>query len=185
MKYMLILFAPVICSFIINHLQAQTAAVDNKVSQSITFRPIPKGPTVLGIFQGRFPCLDIARQLKISTNADCIKLKSSLILYQDPVTFHPTSYTLTIVGGGDVIQRDGNSFREKVLEGKWSIVKGIKSHPGKEIYQLEAGQQGAYFYLLKGDENVLFILDENKGFRVGNEDFSYTLNRVILVPGNK
>ncbi|HMH33129.1 MAG TPA: hypothetical protein VK543_08875 [Puia sp.] len=41
--------------------------------------------------------------------------------------------------------------------------------------------QGAYFYFLKGDENVLFVLDEKKQLRVGNEDFSYTLNRVELV----
>jgi len=50
---------------------------------------------------------------------------------------------------------------------------------------LETGRPGAYFYLLKGDENVLFILDENKAFRNGNEDFSYTLNRVELVPAKK
>lgn len=43
----------------------------------------------------------------------------------------------------------------------------------------------SYLYLLKGDDNVLFILDENKELRVGNEDFSYTLNRVELVPGKK
>ncbi|MBO0948448.1 hypothetical protein [Fibrella forsythiae] len=35
-----------------------------------------------------------------------------------------------------------------------------------------------YVYLLKGDDNVLFILDQTRGFRVGTADLSYTLNRV-------
>jgi len=50
---------------------------------------------------------------------------------------------------------------------------------------LKLNDTAAYFYLLKGDDNVLFVLDENKELRVGNIDFSYTLNRVELVPGNK
>jgi hypothetical protein len=31
--------------------------------------------------------------------------------------------------------------------------------------------------LLAADENVLFFLDKNQKLYVGNEDFSYTLNR--------
>jgi hypothetical protein len=35
--------------------------------------------------------------------------------------------------------------------------------------------------LYKGDENVLFILDEKREFLAGDQDFSYTLNRVHKV----
>jgi hypothetical protein len=97
----------------------------------------------------------------------------------------PTTYALLISGGGDVIKAaDGSSYRQKVIKGKWTIIKGIKENPAATIYELEINP-GAYLYLLKGDENVLFVLDENKEFSVGNEDFSYTLNKVELVPGNK
>ncbi len=184
MKYILIGLASAICSLFVKLSNAQTSAADNKLSQSITFRPIPKGPSVLGIFQGRSPCHEIVAQLKLSTTADCTKLKWGVTLYQDPVTHQPTTYSLLAIGAGDIVKLERSSYRQKVLEGKWAIIKGTKSNPGAEVYQLELDEPGAYFYLLKGDENVLFVLDENKEFRVGNEDFSYTLNRVEPVPGN-
>ena len=182
MPHILVVIVIACLSLLVNGSKAQTAAVDNKLSQTITYHPIPKGPSVFGIFEGRPPCRQIATQLKISTDDDCVKLKCDLILYRDPVSFQPTTYTLSIVGGGDVVKQEGGSYRRKVLEGEWALVKGMKSNPAAEVYQLALGEQGDYFYLLKGDENVLFVLDETKAFRVGNEDFSYTLNRVELVP---
>jgi hypothetical protein len=185
MKYMLILMVTACCSLSGNHSTAQTAAVDNKLSQSITFRPIQKGPSVSGIFEGRPPCKGLAKQLKIATPADCEKLKCNLTLYQDPETMQPTTFALTIIGGGEVVKAaDGSAYLQKVIKGKWTISKGVKGNPDAVVYGLEF-DPGAYLYLVKGDENVLFVLDENKGFSVGNEDFSYTLNRVELVPGNK
>ncbi len=184
MKYVLILMVTAFCSLLGNLSIAQTAAIDNKLSQSITFRPIPKGASVSGIFEGRPPC-NIAKQLKIATSSECEKLKCNLTLYQDSVTMQPTTYVLLISGGGDVVKAaDGSSYRQKVIKGKWTISKGIKENPAATLYGLEL-DPGTYLYLLKGDENVLFVLDENKEFSVGNEDFSYTLNRVELVPGNK
>jgi len=41
------------------------------------------------------------------------------------------------------------------------------------------------FTLMKGDDNVLFILDQHNQFRVGDMNFSYTLNRVKLVKGER
>jgi len=185
MKYIITAIASTCFSLFVNLSEAQTAAVDNKLSKTITFRPIPKGPTVVGVFEGRPPCQGITRQLKLATTADCIKLKCDLTLYRDQATSQPTTYTLSIIGGGDVVKMEGSSYRHKVLEGKWKIVQGAKSNPNAIIYQLSLGKPGDYFYILKGDENVLFILDENKEFRVGNEYFSYTLNRVELVSGKK
>ncbi|HTE30309.1 MAG TPA: hypothetical protein VK666_08040 [Chryseolinea sp.] len=185
MKYFLPLIALTYCTLSVNLSEAQTAAVDNKLSKTITFHPIPKGPAVFGIFEGRAPCPVIARQLKLATTPDCEKLKCDLIFYRDPATSRPTTYTLSIVGGGDVVKMEGSSYRYKVLEGKWKIIQGTKSNPDAVIFQLALDGPGDYLYILKGDENVLFILDEDKGFRAGNEDFSYTLNRVELVPGKK
>ena len=181
MKYILVALVMALSLFV-NFLKAQTAAVDNKLSQTITSRPIPKGRSVLGVFEGRPPCRGIAKQLSIATDADCAKLKCILIFYRDPVSFQPTKYTLSISGGGDVVNQEGGSYRQKVLKGKWAIAKGIKSNPDAEVYRLDLGKPAAYFYLLKGDDNVLFILDENKEFRTGNDEFSYTLNKVELIP---
>ena len=185
MKHILIVFVTASFFLFVNLSEAQTAAADNKLSQTITFHPIPKGPSVFGVFEGRFPCPGVARQLKIVIDADCSKLKCDLTLYRDSVTSQPTKFVFTIVGGGDVVKQEGGSYRLKRLEGNWAIIKGIKLNPDAVVVQLDFGKLGAYLYLMKADENVLFILDENKEFRVGNEDFSYTLNRVELVPGSK
>lgn len=148
---------------------AQTAAVDNKLSKSITFHPIPTGPAVYGIFEGRPPCQEIARQVDSPASSECTKVKWRLTLYYDPITREPTTYQLL--------------GRYLPAEGKWKILRGMPSNPDAIIYQLELSKPGSSFYFLKGDENVLFVLDENKNFRVGNDQFSYTLNRVELVPG--
>lgn len=123
--------------------------------------------------------------MNLSIPVDCPKLKWRLVLYRDPVTFQPATYTLLLSGGGDVVkQPDGSTHQQKILEGTWTTVKGMRSVPDAVVYKLTV-EANAYLYLLRGDENVLFVLDENKEFRVGNESFSYTLNRVELVSGNK
>lgn len=185
MKNILIISVTACCSLLVNLSKAQTAAADNKLSQTITFRPIPKGPSVLGVFEGRPPCPEIAKQLNLPIPGDCEKLKWDLVFYRDPVTLKPSTFTLYIAGGGDVVKQEGGSYQRKILEGKWTIVKGPGSDPGAAVYALEFGNAKTRMYLFKGDENVLFVLDENKEFRVGNEDFSYTLNRVELVPGGR
>ena len=58
--------------------------------------------------------------------------------------------------------------------GKWQI---ITRENGRILYQVRP-DDGAYtLYLLKGDDNILFFTDGNGQLLVGNEDFSYTLNR--------
>jgi hypothetical protein len=49
------------------------------------------------------------------------------------------------------------------------------------VYALAYGEPNQVLYLYKGDENVLFILDEKREFLAGDKDFSYTLNRVHKV----
>jgi hypothetical protein len=163
--------------------KAQTAAADNKPSEAVSFQPIPKGPSFFGAFEGRAPCGGIAQQLKLAVPGDCEKLKCRLTLFRDPATSKPAAFMLRIVGGGEVKWQDGHSYRLKELEGKWSVAKGLPSDPNAEVYTLEFSDPAVRVYLLKGDDNVLFILDEQKAFRVGNSEYSYTLNRVELVPG--
>lgn len=150
-------------------LETVSAQVDaQNVPSSITStRVFATGAGVAGIFEGRCPCQELATLLKASVSGECFKTKWSLTLLQDPQTRQPTTYEL-----------DGSFYRANRRKGNWSIVQGTKNDPNAVVYQLESDNPDQTFYLLKGDENVLFFLDKNKNLLVGNELFSYTLNRV-------
>ena len=60
--------------------------------------------------------------------------------------------------------------------GKWRIVRGTPTDALATVFELEL-DANTYLFLLKGDDNVLFILDRNKNFLTGNAKFSYTMNR--------
>ncbi len=124
------------------------------------------GPSVFGVFEGRTPCQGIARELKISVPAGALKSKWRVTLYQDPESRKPTTYKV-----------EGSLHRGEAREGNWNIVRGSKNDPNAIVYRLESAKAGPALLLLKGDENVLFFLDQNESPLVGNSDFSYTLNR--------
>jgi hypothetical protein len=46
------------------------------------------------------------------------------------------------------------------------------------VYQLDPDQPDRTIYLLVGDRNTLFFLDKEGRLLKGDENFSYTLNRV-------
>ena len=161
------LYLMIACCYCLQYASAQTNAADNIPTKSISTKGIASGSSVFGVFEGRPPCKEIAKQLHIPISGDCPKLKWRLTFYHDPVTKAPTNYKL-----------EGSFFSEKERLGKWTVLKGMPSNPKAIIIQLDPDKPEDYFYFLKGDNNVLFILDENKNLRVGNLDFSYTLNRV-------
>ncbi|MEZ0541324.1 hypothetical protein [Fibrella arboris] len=148
-------------------LRAQPPRSQNIPTKATGRISVPTGPSVLGTFDGRFPCADIARDWKLTVSPDCWKVKWRVTLFQDPVTHQPTTYKLRGILG---------TARER--EGRWTRVQGSQTDPNAEVYQLDSETPGIYVYLLKGDDNVLFILDQARGFRVGTADLSYTLNRV-------
>ncbi len=152
--------------FLLGMMSTQVDA-QNVPSPITSMRAFATGAGVLGIFEGRCPCRELATLLKASVSAECFKTKWSLTLLQDPQTRQPTTYEL-----------DGSFYRANRRKGNWSIVKGTKNDPNAVVYQLESDNPDQTFYLLKGDDNVLFFLDKNKSLLVGNELFSYTLNRV-------
>ena len=71
----------------------------------------------------------------------------------------------------------GLVWRNPPKTGKWSIVKGTKGDPDAEVYQLDTDDQNGFLSFLKVDDNILFFLDKDRELLVGNEHFSYTLNR--------
>ncbi len=149
-------------------LSAQTAAKDNIISESITFKDPPTGADIYGIFEGRTPCSPISKQLGATVAPDCDHFKWQVILYRDTLTLAPTAFTLTT-----------ELFDRRPLKGKWEIAD--KQNTAGTLLVLYYSPNRKPLYLLKGDDNVLFILNDNRQMLTGNEDFSYTLNRVKKV----
>jgi hypothetical protein len=133
--------------------------------------PLEKGPTVFGIFAGRTPYEGIVRHLNQNADARGTKVKWLVTLFQDPVTLAPTTYRM-----------EGTLFRSNVRVGKWAIVHGTATDPNAIVYQLEPTKTQSELSLLKGDENVLFLLNGKRQPLVGHADFSYTLNREKATP---
>ena len=72
---------------------------------------------------------------------------------------------------------EGTLYRRDAAEGNWTRIQGGQNDPETVLYGLTPGNNGPPLYLLKGDDNVLFFLNQNQQPLVGNLDFSYTLNR--------
>jgi hypothetical protein len=143
--------------------RAQTVSTSNQPSQTTSRTGIPGGSAVYGVFVGRTPCQEFLKELNMEERPECTKRKMSVTLYQDSVTHTPTTYETRGMG-----KWSG--------KGKWHIIQGTPTDPRATVFQLDLDVNTSLF-LLKGDNNVLFILDKNKNFLVGNADFSYTLNR--------
>ena len=124
---------------------------------------IPSGSTIFAYYEGRTACKEISTELKLDFNKGCAKRKISLTLYVDTLTKKPTSYEIRGLG-----MQTGT--------GKWSMESGMPANPQAIVYRLHMGEVD--LLLLKGDEQVLFVLDKNKGFLLGNAQYGYTLNRV-------
>jgi hypothetical protein len=154
--------------FVFHQGFAQTTALLNVPSKTTTRIPVAVGDSVYGVFHGRIPCQDIGTDLGIEVPANCEKLKWGFTFFYDPKTHRPTTYML-----------EGSLFRDVARVGKWSIVRGAEKYPDAVVFQLDPGKQGQPLYILKGDDNVLFILDRNKKARVGGDYLSYTFSRVV------
>lgn len=131
------------------------------VSLLKTSRPID-------IFEGRTPCLDLASQYNWDVDKDCLKLKWKLTLFRDSITQLPTTYNLkrTLHRSSDIV-------------GKWTILKGFGQNPNAVVYQLDPDKSSQSLFFLVGDENVLFFLDKKQQLFIGDNNFSFTLNRKI------
>src|SRR5262245_6538789 len=142
------------------------AVAMSRPSDSYRLSPLASGPEVFGIFEGRTPGQGISRVLKMPEDPGSLKVKWRVTLFQDAKTLAPTRYKLE------------NSFlRDRFREGALNVVRGAKFDPTATVYRLEATKTEPAVLLLKGDDNVLFFLDQDGNPLVGHADFSYTLNR--------
>lgn len=106
-------------------------------------------------FEGRSPC-----QVPgiIAPGSLCYKLKWYIVLHANG-TYKVLGTPWRVKGG-----RKGN----------WKTVAGKDGHT---IYQLNDEKENGFIFLLKLDENILVFTDAEGKLLVGNEDFSYTLNK--------
>lgn len=150
-------------SILITGAKAQLLSTSNQPSQTTWRSVMASGASVYGVFAGRTPCQEFMKELKMEVRAACTKRKMGVTLYHDPVTHEPTTYETVGMG-------------KWTGKGKWHILHGTPAYPKATVFKLDL-DSNTFLFLLKGDDNVLFILDRNKNFLTGNADFSYTLNR--------
>ncbi|HJS18177.1 MAG TPA: hypothetical protein VJ785_05490 [Anaerolineales bacterium] len=171
---------PCFNSFLLALLFLTVTACANINPQMTTPSALPRGPEVHGVFEGITPCSPQTRPLpQIPAGSDCEQMIWNLVLYQDPETGSPTTYSLKsayglprqntngLVGGGTPISMEGN----------WSITTGTKTDPEAVVYQIQGDPQTTVSFL-KVSDDLLHILDEEKALRVGHGAWSYTLNRM-------
>ena len=133
------------------------------------------------IFVGTTPCGQMIRPIhKVSQEADCALVKWTLTLYQDPVTLKPTTYKLSAINR--FIVKGNNQYSEpgtkSEAEGKWTIVQGTKTNPNSIVYRLESDKPETSISFLKISDKLIHLLNNEGRLMIGNEFFSYTLNRI-------
>ncbi len=113
-------------------------------------------------FEGRTPC-DVPGI--IPAGMLCYKLKWYIVLYANAEKNEAGTYKVY----GTHWRRQG------ARTGKWKIITG---KDGRIIYELNDNNGNEFLYLLKLDEHILVFTDAHGKLLVGNEDFSYTMNRI-------
>lgn len=109
-------------------------------------------------FEGRTPCREIIRKINPDKETPCYKIKWSVTLYNDKGSASTGTYKIGV--------RDPQ-------RGKWAMKE---DKAGRTIYSLNLNN-GHTLDLLHTDENVVYIMDNKNGVLVGDEDFSFSLNR--------
>lgn len=165
-KIVVILFLICICGG--TDIYGQANDSKNKPSKTNSTKPLAEGKNVWGVFEGRVFCQEMGKVMNIPMEANCEKLKWAFTFFQNPETHEPTTY-----------KWQGSLYREKAREGKWIYIKGTNANPDATVIQIDPDKPEQTFYILKGDDNVLFILDKGKALLVGDDYLSYTFNRVV------
>lgn len=116
------------------------------------------------VFEGRTPCQELSALLQLNKSDACNKMKWYVIFYTDSITGEPSYYL-----------KGGMKYRKETMDrGKWRI-DSLKN--GHVIYRMDPDNGGLPVYLLKADDNLLFIIHPGGHLLVGDQNFSYTLNR--------
>lgn len=155
------------CFLVLQKSAAQSVSPANVPSKTTSRQPIEDGPNVWGVFHGRVPCQSMAQVMHTTVEPNCEVLKWGFTFFRDPQTKKPATY-----------QWNGSLYQDKPRTGQWALIRGTADDPDAVVIQLDPDKPEKSIFLLKGDENVLFILDGSKKPMVGGDYLSYTFNRV-------
>ena len=142
----------------------------SEASNNAASSPGAPPPAVLGVFEGRTPCGEVAVEFTGFPAQNCEKIKWRLILNQEPTTGRPTTY-----------RYDGTRTRR---EGTWAIVRGTATDPDAVVYRLNNDDGARSIEFLKVDDNILLLLDSDRKLVVGDASWSYTLSRTDRMPND-
>jgi hypothetical protein len=132
--------------------------------------PVPDDKSLQFVFEGRTPCQEIATEhLEMNADQSCFKIKWRLILNRDSITHEPTTCTI----------RNIVNNQPRDVTGRWTIIKGTATNEEAIIYKVQADNLAEPILFFLGDENVLFFLDKDNNPFIGNEDFSFTMNKIV------
>jgi hypothetical protein len=125
------------------------------------------------VFDGRMPCYAPLLALNGKTTNGCNLVKCRIIFFYDNRSHSPSSikfYTIHVGTGG----------MRYLATGKWITMRGTKRDPNSILYQLQinSDQPQQHLTFLKGDDNILFLLDDELNCMAGNDYCSFTMNRV-------
>jgi hypothetical protein len=115
------------------------------------------------VFTGRSPC---GVPGIIAAGKLCYKLKWHIVLYGNTVKNVPTTCKVF----GTPYRKEGGK------PGTWKIVNKPDGHIR---YEVKDEKGNTYLFLEKADENILYFTDAAGKLLAGNEDFSYSLNRMF------
>jgi hypothetical protein len=136
----------------------------------ITSKISAEEKSVRVIYEGRTPCKEFAAEHKMTVRDDCFKLKWRLILHRDSITFAPTTYSIRKVVDNE----------PKEITGNWVIIKGTKMNPDAVLIQLDPEKPDHTISLFAADDNILYFLHKDESFFIGNEHFSFSLNKRVI-----
>ena len=160
-------------SYTLNRTNPVMSPQDKFIPVTVTSQVVTASSDTVGIFQGRTPCNAALRAINDISPNGCQVVKCQLILLQDVKTHSPSTFILKTIYVGN---GDDNIYS---VIGKWKLMQGTSKDPAAILYQLEpgSGKSNPSILLLKAGDNILFFLDNDTHFLVGNEYCSYTLNR--------
>ena len=159
-------------SYTLNRVDPIPVAANAFIPQATSIIETDTDSATVGAFEGRTPCGSSLREINNITADGCQIIKCRLILSQDIKTHSPTTFQLQTIYVGKGDTRYTNT-------GKWIVTKGTKNDPSAIVYRLQPDSIKPHepIILLKADRNILFFLNKNGEFMIGNNYCSYTLNR--------
>ena len=136
-------------------------------------------------FVGSTPCDTLPRHfLKTPENAACECIQWRLTFHLDDVSASRGAYTLVATYGMSETNAPGffQGGTKTEVTGQLTATIGSAGDLHGTVYHLQATDPARSLSLIKIDDNLLHILNDDGHLLVGNDSWSYTLNRIPKQP---